>query len=88
MPSFTGTRSDYSIAATASGGVVLKSAKYGSSTVNHGEEIHFHSDDRDYRVQNGALVELDGPLGGTTQTAAIEARWPGLVAALGKAAKG
>lgn len=62
---YPGKREDYSVLIGAAGGIILKSIVHNSfATVAAGQEVHFDGDDRDYLVSNGALVALDGPLGG------------------------
>lgn len=62
---YPGKREDYTVLIGAAGGIILKSIVHNSfATVAAGQEVHFDGNDRDYIVSNGALVALDGPLGG------------------------
>lgn len=80
---YPGKREDYTVLLGAAGGIILKSVVHNSfATVAAGQEVHFDGDDRDYLVSNGALVALDGPLGGAgadPRVAIIERRYPGLL---------
>lgn len=81
---YPGKREDYTVLLGAAGGVILKSTVHNSfATVAAGQEVHFDGNDRDYIVSNGALVALDGPLGGAggpdPRVAIIEKRYPGLL---------